>query len=88
MAIICQHCVNCFNIVLRVYQLNENGRLCMSKITNTGITDKWGLRHTSYVALATQNLKDFRNSSLWTSSNIMDISRSKNKILAFVRLLA
>ena len=34
MAIICQHCVSCFNVVLRVYQLDENGRTCMSKITN------------------------------------------------------
>ena len=37
------------------------GHLCMSKlkIRNTGITDKWGFRHTCYVATASQNLKDF-----------------------------
>ena len=26
----------------------------MSKIKNTGVTDKWGFRHTSYVATATK----------------------------------
>ena len=28
------------------------------------ITDKWGFRHTSYVATTAQNLKDFRTSSI------------------------
>ena len=32
----------------------------MSKIRNTGITDERGFQHTSYVATATQNLKDFK----------------------------
>ena len=35
----------------------------MSKIGNTGITDQLGFRYTCYVATATQNLKDFHNSS-------------------------
>ena len=35
----------------------------MSKLGNTGITNKWGFPHPCYVATATQNLKDFRNSS-------------------------
>ena len=38
----------------------------MSKLRNTEKTDKRGFSHTCYVATATQNLKDFRNSSLWT----------------------
>ena len=42
----------------------------MSKLRNTGITDKRGFPHPCYVATATQNLKDFRNSSLWTCSHI------------------
>ena len=45
----------------------------MSKIRNTGITDKWGFRHTCYVATAAQYLKDFRNSILWTCSNLIAI---------------
>ena len=40
-------------------------RTCMPKIRNTGITDKWGFRHTCYVATAAQNLKDLHNSSLY-----------------------
>ena len=60
----------------------------MSKRRNTGKTDQRGFRYTGtcLVATATQNLKDFRNShnsSLWTCSHIMDISRNQNKILAF-----
>ena len=43
------------------------------------IPDKRGIRYTCYVATATQNLKDFRNSSPWTCSHIMDILRSQNK---------
>ena len=41
----------------------------MSKIGNTGITDKRGFRYTCYVAIATQNLKDsgrLTSSQLWT----------------------
>ena len=38
----------------------------------------WGFRYTCYVATATQNLKDFRNSSLWTCSLLMAISRIEN----------
>ena len=30
------------------------------------MTDKWGFRHTCYVATATLNLKYFHNSSQWT----------------------
>ena len=45
----------------------------MSKIRNTGITYKQGFLHPCYVATATQNLKDFRKSSLRTCSHIMDI---------------
>ena len=44
-----------------------------------GKTDKWGVRHTCYIATATQNLKDFRNSSPWKSSHIMDIIIKKRK---------
>ena len=55
----------------------------MSKIRNTGITDKWGFLHACYVATATQKFKDFQNSSVWINSHIMDISRSEKKILAF-----
>ena len=52
MSIICQHvhrptlCISFFNLVLRIYQLKEKKRrdlrldICMSKIRNTGITDK------------------------------------------------
>ena len=53
----------------------------MSKIRYTGITYKQGFRYTCYDATTTQNLKDFRNSSLWTCSHIMDIHvlKSQNK---------
>ena len=57
----------------------------MFKIRNTGITDKWDFRHTSYVATATQHLKDLPNSSLWTFSDVIDLSRSENTILALGR---
>ena len=45
----------------------------------TRITDKWGFRHTRYVATATQNLKDFRNSGLWTCSHLMGIATQNLK---------
>ena len=45
----------------------------MSKLRNTGITNKRGFPHPCYVATATQNLKDFRNSSLWTYSHIKEV---------------
>ena len=51
----------------------------MSKVGNTGISDKRGFRYTCYVAIATQNLKDFHNFNLWTCSHIMDMSRGQNK---------
>ena len=51
----------------------------MSKIRNTGITGKWSFRHTCYVATATQNSKDFRNSSQWTCSHHMFMLNSKDK---------
>ena len=54
----------------------------MSKIRNTGITGKWGFRHTYNVATAAQ--KDFRNYSLWTCSHIMAILRNKNKNTDFL----
>ena len=40
------------------------GHVGMSRIRNTRITDKRGFRRTCYIATATQNLKDFRISSL------------------------
>ena len=43
----------------------------MLKIKNTGITDERGFRYTCYVATAAQNLKDFRDCSLWTCSYII-----------------
>ena len=38
----------------------------MSKIRNMGITDKWGFRHTCYIATAAQNLKDFKRLQFWS----------------------
>ena len=55
---------------------------------STGITDKWGFRHTCYVATAAQNLNDFRNSNLWTCSHIMVILRSQNKNTEFLTISA
>ena len=60
----------------------------MSKIRNTGITDKWGFRHTCYVASAAQNLKDLHNSSLLTCSHLMAILKSRNNNTHFVMILA
>ena len=60
----------------------------MPKIRNTGITDKWDFCHTYYIAIAIQNLKESHNSSLWTCSHIMDLSRSENKMLAFWMIFA
>ena len=60
----------------------------MSKIRNIQITDKWGFRHTCYVATATQTLKDLRNSSLWTCSHRMAILKSQNKNTDFLMILA
>ena len=57
----------------------------MSKIRNTGITDQW---HTCYVVTATQNVKDLRNSSLWTCSHLMAILRSQNENTNFFMILA
>ena len=45
----------------------------MFKLRNTEITDKRGFPQPCYVATATQNLKDFRNSSLWTCSHIKEV---------------
>ena len=59
------------------------GHVYMSKIKNTGLTDKW---HTCYIATATQNLKDFHNSSLWTCSPIIDMSRSENNFFFFLMI--
>ena len=36
-----------------------------------------------YAATATQNVQRLRNSSLWTCSHILDLSRSEDTILAF-----
>ena len=44
----------------------------MSKMRNIEIPDKRGFGYICYVATATQNLKDFRNSSVWTCPHIMD----------------
>ena len=60
----------------------------MSKIRNTGINDKWGFRHTCYVATAAQNIKDFRNANLWTCSHPMAILRSRDKNTDFFMILA
>ena len=60
----------------------------MSKIRNTGITDKWGFRHTCYVASAAQNLKDLHNCSLLTCSHLMAILKSLNNTTDFVMILA
>ena len=54
----------------------------MSNIRNTEITGERGFRYIFYVATAIQNIKDFRNFSLWTFHIFnMDISRNQNKIL-------
>ena len=60
----------------------------MSKIRNTGRTDKCGFRHTCYVATADQNLKDFHNSSLWIFSHLRVISRSQNKNTDFFHVFS
>ena len=52
------------------------------------MTDKWGFRHTCYVATSAQNLNDFHNSSLWTCSHLMAILRSQNKNTDFFMILA
>ena len=55
----------------------------MSKIRNTGITDKWGLRHTRYVATATHSLK---TSTILVYGNVHILwiyQEAKKKILAF-----
>ena len=57
---------------------------CMSKIRNTAITDKWGFRHTCYVATATQNLKDFHNFSLRTCLHLLVKLRSQNIFFDFL----
>ena len=48
---------------------------------------KGGLKPDSFHFTATQNLKDFRNSSLWTWQNTIDILRSKNKHDDFLIIL-
>ena len=53
----------------------------MFKIRNTEITDKRGFPQPCYVATATQNLNDFRNSSLWTSSHMKEVYKAKIKLL-------
>ena len=58
----------------------------MSKIKNTGITDKWGFRYTFYVATAA--LKDFCNYSLWRCLHLMPILRSQYKNADFLMILA
>ena len=92
MCIIYQHVLRLelrkfLKFVLRIYQSSEKLGLNLisdihaSKIRNTGITDKWAFRHTSYVVTAAQYLKDFRNCSLWTWSHLMTIilsSQNKN----------
>ena len=57
----------------------------MSKIRNTGITDKQAFRCTCYITTTTQNLNYFRNSSLWTCSHrpILDILGVKIKMMIF-----
>ena len=40
----------------------------MSKLRNTGIVNKQGFWYTCYIATATQNLDDFRNSSVFFSA--------------------
>ena len=44
---------------------------CMFKIRNTGITDKQGFQYTCYIATSTENLKEFRNASVWTCSHTL-----------------
>ena len=58
----------------------------MFKLRNTGKTDKRGFPHPFYVATTTQNLKDFRNSSLWTCSHIKEVGQ--NEIIDFLMILA
>ena len=60
---------------------------CMFKIRNTGISDQWVFCHTCYVATATQNFKNFRNSSLW-HVHILAKLRSQNKKTMFLMILA
>ena len=55
----------------------------MSQIRNTGIIDNVFGTFATF-ATSTQNLKDIRNSSLWTGSHIMDILRSQNKNVDFL----
>ena len=45
----------------------------MFKLGNTEITDKRGFQQPCYVATATQNSKDFRNSSLWSCSHMKEV---------------
>ena len=58
----------------------------MSKIRYAGITDKRGFRHTCYVATTAQNLKDDRNSGLWTCLHLMAILRSQSENTDFFKL--
>ena len=60
----------------------------MSKIRNTGITDKWGFPQACHVATAVQNLKDFSKSSQWTWSHLMAILRRRNRKPDFLMILA
>ena len=53
----------------------------------SGITDKWGIRHTCYADTATRNLKDFHNSSQCTCSHIVDIKEAKIKFCVALNIL-